>query len=256
MTDIATPDTPPTPPDLPELGSLGLGDAIETLLKKPVDLLTHFQRGKPLGIAFKLGFSSLLCLGLFGFVVGLFAIDQDHGMQQLWAAPAKIAGGLFFSGLICLPSLYIFSCLNGLDIRFGATIGVMAAAIALASLLLISFAPVVWIFSQSTDSAIFLGALLIVFWVIALLFVAGLLFKARKILGGQPRGHFLVWVGIFTLVTFQMSTSLRPLVGSSEQLFPTEKKFFLQHWKDEINLSTERAASRGWESESIEPTRS
>ncbi|MEM1293981.1 MAG: hypothetical protein AAGH89_01360 [Verrucomicrobiota bacterium] len=239
----------PAPPELPALGTLGLGESIDKLLKKPVDLLAYLQRGKPVTIAAKLFFSSLLCLSLFGFVVGLFAIDQEFGRQQLWAAPAKITGGLLFSGLICLPSLYIFSCLNGLDIRIGTTIGVMAASIALASLLLVSFAPVVWIFSQSTDSTIFLGGLLITFWAVALLFVAGLLFKARKILGGQPRGHYLVWITIFALVTFQMSTSLRPLVGAEEQLLPTEKKFFLQHWVDQINISTERAASRGWESE-------
>lgn len=247
---MTTTEEQPLPPELPALGPISLGESIEKLLKKPVDLLAYLQRGNPVSIAAKLTLSSLLCLGLFGFVVGLFAIDQEFGMQQLWAAPAKITAGLLFSGLICLPSLYIFSCLNGLDIRIGTTVGVMAASIALASLLLVSFAPVVWIFSQSTDSAVFLGGLLITFWGVSLMFVAGLLFKARKILGGQPRGHYLVWISIFTLVTFQMSTSLRPLVGAEEQLLPTEKKFFLQHWVDQINIGTERAASRGWDNES------
>jgi len=40
------------------------------------------------------------------------------------------------------------------------------------------------------------------------------------------------WVIIFVLVVVQMTTALRPLIGTAETLMPTEKKFFLAHWAD------------------------
>jgi hypothetical protein len=35
---------------------------------------------------------------------------------------------------------------------------------------------------------------------------------------------------IVTLVSLQMMTTLRPILGRSERLLPAEKKFFLNHW--------------------------
>ncbi len=45
----------------------------------------------------------------------------------------------------------------------------------------------------------------------------------------------LVSTLIFILVNLQMSTALRPLIGTSQQLFPQEKKFFLAHWLENIH---------------------
>jgi hypothetical protein len=39
-----------------------------------------------------------------------------------------------------------------------------------------------------------------------------------------------VWVIVFLLVALQMSTALRPIVGTSETFLPAEKKFFVSHW--------------------------
>ena len=49
-----------------------------------------------------------------------------------------------------------------------------------------------------------------------------------------------IWIGIFLLVTLQMSTSLRPLIGRSDSLFTSEKLFFLEHWGDSFTANTER----------------
>ena len=38
------------------------------------------------------------------------------------------------------------------------------------------------------------------------------------------------WVIIFVLVVLQMSAALRPLLGTSENFLPQQKKFFLSHW--------------------------
>lgn len=39
---------------------------------------------------------------------------------------------------------------------------------------------------------------------------------------------------IFTVVTLQMATSLRPLIGTAETFLPQEKRFFLQHWAEQF----------------------
>ena len=51
---------------------------------------------------------TVVCSLVYGVVTGTFS-----GGTQLWAAPIKIAGGLLISAAICLPSLYIFTCLSG-----------------------------------------------------------------------------------------------------------------------------------------------
>jgi hypothetical protein len=43
---------------------------------------------------------------------------------------------------------------------------------------------------------------------------------------------------VFILVTLQLSTSLRPILGRSEKFLTLdEKKFFIQHWCDSADTS-------------------
>ena len=41
---------------------------------------------------------------------------------------------------------------------------------------------------------------------------------------------------IFILVALQMTTALRPIIGTSDKFLPasTDKKFFIGHWADSI----------------------
>jgi len=39
---------------------------------------------------------------------------------------------------------------------------------------------------------------------------------------------------IYLLVVLQMTTALRPLVGTADTFLPTEKKFFVKHWLDSL----------------------
>src|SRR5437016_11591563 len=88
----------------------------------------------------------------------------------MWFAPAKLVLRTLLAILICLPSLYIFSCLGGIDAQLRSVCGSLFAAVCLSSILLIGFAPVAWIFSQSTDSIVFMGALHLLFWAIGIRF--------------------------------------------------------------------------------------
>jgi hypothetical protein len=151
---------------------------------------------------------------------------------QLWAAPVKVAGGLLVSALICLPSLYIFACLGGSQARLAEISGHLSGLLLLMALLLVGFAPVAWLFSQSTQSLVGIGALHLLFGLVAVSF--GLHFLGTAFAHSQPRSMvgFNLWVIIFVLVALQMTTALRPIVGTDSRFLPAEKKFFVIHWAE------------------------
>lgn len=175
---------------------------------------------------------AIVSILLFGLVLGCFAKNE-----QLWAAPVKITLGLIFSGLICFPSLYIFSTLAGARVSISQLAACLAGALALAGLLLLGFAPAVWIFAESTDSLGFMGTLAIGSWIIAMTFALKFLKSVIVSTGGTQRSPLVIWSMIFLLVTLQMTTSLRPILGRSSLLLTQEKKFFLQHWGDTFATS-------------------
>jgi hypothetical protein len=106
----------------------------------------------------------------------------------------------------------------------------VAGLLMLMTILLIGFAPVAWLFSTSTESINWMGTLHLVFWFIATIF--GLRFVEQGFSHSQARSNagFNTWVVIFVLVALQMTTALRPIVGTSPDLLPKEKKFFLNYW--------------------------
>ena len=222
-TELADESSPVMPPPMP-VAEVSFANTIDTLLKRPLALLNQLQRDQGARVGRHLLVLSIICLGIFGFILGL-----SSGDRQLWSAPLKIIGGVAVSGLITLPSLYIFSCLNGLDVSLRSVAAVLGASLALVSLLLIGLAPVLWIFTQSTDSLVFLGFLSLLFWGGSLAFGLGLIFKGADTCGIKGGDYLKIWAVIFTLVTLQMSTALRPIIGEAETLLPREKKFFVNH---------------------------
>ncbi|MEM9282223.1 MAG: hypothetical protein AAGA96_10370 [Verrucomicrobiota bacterium] len=211
-----------------------LGATIDALLKTPGRLLFEMQEGSGPRVAFNLGIVAVLSLALFGFIMSLFS-----GGAQLWAVPVKVAGGGIVAGLITLPSLYVFSCLNGMDMTLKKAAAILLAGLALVGLILTGLCPVAWVFTQSTGSVGFMGFLILSFWMISLLFGVILVFKGARAAGVGHAGYLLFWAIIFVTVTLQMSTSLRPLIGPSEETFlPQEKRFFLEHWITELGESS------------------
>ncbi|MBB5036975.1 hypothetical protein [Prosthecobacter dejongeii] len=208
----------------------------EHLLKYPGRILHACQNGQ-LQVPLRLLLSTLISFSVFGFLLGSFS-----GGMQLWAAPLKVTLGICIAMLICLPSLYIFSALDGLDARLSQITTVLLTAISLAGLLLLGFAPVIWVFSTSTDSLAFMGFLGLIFWVIGLYFGSRLLLQTASVLGMQSSAYLKTWLTIFIIVTLQMSTSLRPIIGSSKNLLPDEKKFFIQHWVETLGSPVEASS--------------
>lgn len=240
--------TGPVPPQLPTPtypGRAPLGEspeerepipnvlaAAEAMLRQPRRVMYQLRQPGSGRLVAAMLFISVLCAAFYGVVVGTFSYGD-----QIWAAPVKIAGGLLLATLICLPSLYIFTCLSGSQARLVEIFGLVTGLLLLMTLLLIGFAPVAWLFSQSTDSLAWMGTLHLVFWGIATVF--GLRFLETGFSHSKARSNagLMTWVVIFVLVVLQMTTALRPIVGTAETFLPQEKKFFLSHWGDSLKSS-------------------
>jgi hypothetical protein len=229
---------PPLPGDDPaeRVAIPNIFAAIEAVLRHPRRL--HFQMRQPGagGLIVAMFAASVVCSLIYGVVVGTFS-----GGAQLWIAPAKIALGLVISAAICLPSLYIFGCLSGSQARLSEVCGLLAGMLLLSTVLLIGFAPVAWIFSESTESVAWMGALHLLFCLLATLF--GLRFMKAGFAHTHARSQagINVWIIIFLLVALQMTTALRPILGRSDSFFPKEKQFFLGHWIDCFKATPENS---------------
>jgi len=225
---------PPPPPDDPtERAPInGIGAAIESILRQPKRVMHALRQPGATGVIAAMVFVAVICALIYGVVVGTFSRGD-----QLWIAPLKIAGGLLIASIICLPSLYIFACLSGSRARLSEMAGLVAGLLLLMTLLLIGFAPVAWLFSESTNSLGWMGALHLIFWAVATIF--GMRFLGAGFAGTQAKSQagLKVWAVIFVLVCLQLTTALRPIIGTADTVFPgaTEKKFFIKQWYDELS---------------------
>jgi len=212
------------PPDAPPEPVRGVMAAVEAVLREPRRV--QHALGQPGGgaVAGSLLAVAVVCGAIYGVVAGTFS-----GGTQLWAAPLKIAGGLLASALICLPSLFIFATLGGANARVRDVFGILAGKLALTTILLVGFAPVAWVFSQSTGSVFWMGLLHLAFWAVSAFFGARFLHTAFQPMLRSGLG-IKVWSLIYLLVALQMTTALRPILGTADTFFPTEKRFFLAHW--------------------------
>ena len=157
--------------------------AIEAILRQPRRVMYQVRQSDSGRLILRMVFVAVVCSLVYGVVVGTFSNGA-----QLWAAPAKIAGGLLVTALICLPSLYIFTCLSGSQARLAEICGLVAGLLLLMTVLLIGFAPVAWLFSQSTASVTWMGALHLLFWFIATCF--GLRFLDSGFSHSQARAPY------------------------------------------------------------------
>lgn len=238
-------DTPPVPPPIPppiptgapqaaasapaapeESAPLrGVAAVIDAVLREPHRVVGQLAEPGGARLLGTLAVVTVVCSLIYGLVVGSFS-----GHEQWWAAPVKITLGLFLAAAICLPSLYLFACLSGSQARPRAVLGAVLGLLMLTTMLLAGFAPVAWLFSESTRSLCWMGALHLTFWWVATLFGLRFVRAAFAHSGARSGAGLLAWSVIFILVCLQMTTTLRPLLGRAETFLPREKRFFIAHW--------------------------
>ncbi len=208
---------------------------IQQLLRSPLNVVHSLHRDAKVPWAPLLLFT-IAAYALFGLILGMFSAGD-----QLWAAPVKVAGGILFASLICLPSLFIFTSLCRVETKFRVVIGVLICSICITALLLLGFIPILWLFSTTSSSIGFFGFLALATWIICLCIGLSFIRKSVKHLGATSTGPLELWFIIFGLVTLQMPTTLRPIIGKSEESFINfdEKKFFLYHWAQSLDPYSE-----------------
>jgi len=213
--------------------------AVESILRQPRRVQYQLRQAESGRLIAVMLFVAAGCSLIYGVIVGTFS-----GGTQLWVAPVKCVIGLLLSCLICLPSLYIFACLSGSQARLVEVVGSVAGLAMLMTILLIGFAPVAWVFSQSTESVVAMGALHLAFLLVSTYF--GLRFLNAGFSAHEDRsgGGIKVWMVMFLLVMLQMTTALRPWIGEIDTFLPIEKKFFVSHWLDCIKQSNAAGPSQ------------
>ena len=91
--------------------------------------------------------------------------------------------------------------------------------------LLVGFAPVVWLFSTSSNS---IGILRIPrsspSGSSALFLASVSSSRAAHCMGGGQGAHLKLWIIVFILVTLQMTTTLRPIIGKAGSNSSTSRK--------------------------------
>jgi hypothetical protein len=207
---------------------------VDALLKQPARLVYETRHGGTPYLAASLLLVACLCMLAYGLIVGSFS-----GGQQFWFVPLKLLAGTVLASLICLPSLYIFTCLSGGRLTLRETVCVFLLAQTLTAVLLIGFAPVAWIFSQTTGTVVFMGCLHLAFWIAAVALGLQLFAKAFRLLNRTRPGLFRVWAIIYIVVGIQMMTALRPLVGAFDGVTLRGKKSFVTHWSDSLEGTCE-----------------
>lgn len=217
-------------------------NALDLLLRRPEVLFARLEGERGARLIVQLAVMAILGHVVAGLVVGSFS-----GGVQWWAAPLKAVTGMLLAAAICFPSLYIMVSFTGADAKPSQVVALLMGLQALVGVFLAGFAPVAWVFSQSSTLVSFTGGLHIVIWTVSLLVSQRVLSAGLRHWKARQWGIVGFWVFVFLLTSLQMMTALRPLVGTSDQLFDGEKRFFLQHWGRTISEDGGRGSGQPYQ---------
>lgn len=162
---------------------------------------------------------------IYGIIMGGFS-----GGEQWVFSPIKGVFSIAFTSLLCFPSLYIFACLSGVNMTTHQLGALFITGLALTGQILLGFLPIAFIFSFSIDSLHFMGAIHLIIIMPSLFFGLRFMTKGLAHFGLEKNNILVIWKVIFIITLLQMSTIMRPLIGTSDHIFTTEKQFFIQHW--------------------------
>ena len=209
----------------------GLGE----LLRAPGEVMgfadgkAHYWR-----LAVFLVLVTVVGCALFGFAVGSFV---DLKVAALDAA--KMVGIAVFSFVLCFPTLYVFATISGSKLSASrlAVLGLVCTA-TLGSLLA-ALAPILWLFSVSTEKVAFIVVLSCFLAALSLAFVVCPITAAaeKKIVANKAGLH--LWLVVFAVVALQTVTLVRPMLAPiGTPRTPEGKCFFLMHFGDSVGIGT------------------
>ncbi len=164
---------------------------------------------------------SCIFFGVYGAIIG-----SSSSWLQMLASAVKLPALYLITLGICLPTLYFFDILFGSKLNFRQYSAMLMTAVAVISVRLFSFAPVVLFFLISIQGYNFF--LLLNVAVMGLTGVIGvrLFYQGmRKIVGEDAAGDqlrnrlLLGWLGLYALVGSQLGWTLRPFFGAPNEPF-------------------------------------
>jgi hypothetical protein len=169
---------------------------------------------------------ALACFAVYGIAAGFFQGDQQIIFAAL-KAPVVVVG----AALLCLPSFYVFTSLTGSELSPSQTVAVLSGFCAVLGLLMMGMIPVAWLFSVSTRSILFLFWMHLFMWVGALIFARSYLRNVFPTL--QQHRILRLWIFLFVLVSFQMTTHVRPILwrDPGQGFFTAGKMSFVEHFR-------------------------
>ena len=190
---------------------------------RSLDELLKRRDGAVTAHPFALLIGALGCYVLYGVASGFF-----QGGWSLAMATLKVPLIIVASLVLCLPSLYVFTALSGVELSPRAFANNVAGFAGITGLILLALMPVIWLFSVSTLSLGFVVWLHIFVWITALVF--GLQFLSRST--SKSGGTIGVWLVLLFFVSLQMTTYVQPVLwrADNEPFFAMKKESFLQHY--------------------------
>jgi hypothetical protein len=198
---------------------------LDELLRRPDAGFERARAGAPIGTwAMRVVGGAIGGCMLYGAGSGFFAGGAQIGIAAV-KAPLIVAS----SALLCLPSLYVFGLLAGAPLTRARFVVTLAGFIGMIAMVLVGLLPIEWLFSVSTASLEFVVWLHLALWGIAVIFGARFL---RAALPEVPLGARLLWLALFCVVSFQVTTFMRPTLWREPNAPVLEhgKLFFLDHF--------------------------
>ncbi|MGB3298429.1 MAG: hypothetical protein WBA76_09180 [Phormidesmis sp.] len=193
------------------------------------------------GIKLESKIASLLVASSAFFAVYGAIIGAYSGGLQIISSAIKLPALYLLTLLICLPTLYFFDILFGSQIGFKQYVTMALTAVAVISVLLFSFAPVILFFLISVKDYLFFLLLNVLVMGITGTVGIRLFYKGMRELvegskaasSGSRRALLFGWMFLYGLVGSQLGWTLRPLLGVEGEKFQVfrpeiEGNFYLQ----------------------------
>jgi hypothetical protein len=203
----------------------GILGTLDELLRRPMAGFVRARSGAPVGPwALRVCAGSIVCCALYGAASGFF-----QGGAQVAVAAIKAPLIIVLSAALCIPSLYVFSTLGGAPLTRERFVVTLAGFFGLLGLILIALLPIEWLFSVSSRSLAFVVWLHLMLWGLAVAFGGRFL---RAALPELSRGAVFLWLMLFCVVSFQVTTFVRPTLwrAPAGAVFEDGKLFFIDHF--------------------------
>ncbi len=188
----------------------------------------HFLEDVRAGVKLESKIVSLLVassafLAVYGAIVGAYS----SGLQMISSA-VKLPALYLLTMLICLPTLYFFDILFGSKLNFKQYLTMALTSVAVISVLLFSFAPVVLFFLISVKDYFFFLLLNVLIMAVTGAVGVRLFYKGMQdivvtdsevVQPSSRRSLLKGWMLLYGLVGSQLGWTLRPFLGVEGEPF-------------------------------------